>query len=106
MLEQSVEVTLNGRRAHRRVVSTSSVKPFYVREKELRHAFEDEFSHVACGADLGVVDVFVAATPLYTLLDRRAVQKPNDSWSWEYKGLFQDGSETGWVDEPEVRDSF
>lgn len=103
---QSVEVVLNGRRLRRRVVSTSSLKPFYLREERLRHEFEDEFSHVAWGADLGLIDASVAATPLYTLLDRRAVSNPNDSWSWEYRSRFQDGTESGWVDEKEVKDSF
>lgn len=54
---QSAEVTLNGRRIRKRMVSTSSVKPFYLREKELRHHFEDEFSHLAWGADLGLVEI-------------------------------------------------
>ena len=103
---QSVEVTLNGRRVRRRVVSTSHVKPFYLRKAELRHDFEDEFSHVAWGADLGLTDVSVAATPLYTLIDRRAVHQSTDSWSWEYKGRFQDGSESEWIDAREVKDSF
>ena len=103
---QTVEVTLNGRRIRKRTVSAASVKPFYLREKQLRHQFEDEFSHMAWGPDLGLTDVSVAATPLYTLLDRKAVRKPNDTWSWEYKGRFQDGSESEWVDENEVKNSF
>ena len=59
---QSVEVTLNGRRVRRRVVSTSHVKPFNLRKAESRHELEDEFSHVAWGADLGLTDVSVAAS--------------------------------------------
>ena len=103
---QSMEVTLKGRRIRRRIVSTANVKPFYLREKRLRHQFEDEFSHMAWGADLGLADVSVAATPLYTLLDRKAVRKPNESWKWELRGRFQDGTESEWIDEKEAKDSF
>lgn len=42
---QTLEVSLNGRKIRRRVVSVSNL--FHVRSKEFRHDFEDEFAHLA-----------------------------------------------------------
>ena len=87
-------------------MSVANVKPFHLRSKELRHAFEDEFAHLAWESDLGLEEVSVAASPLYTLLDRRVVHKNDHVWRWEYRGRFQGGSESEWVDEEEASNSF
>ena len=103
---QSVEVILKGRRVRKRVVSVASVKMFHLRRKDLRHSFEDEFSHLAWESDLGLADISVAASPLYTLFDRRVVHKNSHVWNWEYRGRYQDGSASDWIDEEEALNSF
>ena len=102
----SLEVTMQGRKIRRRVVSASCVKAFHVRPVDLRHKFEDEFAILAWRADLGLNGVSTAAAPLYTLFDRRAVMESNGVWVWEYRGRFQDGVESHWMSEEEVQDSF
>lgn len=103
---QTVEVTLNGRRVRKRLVSVASVKLFHTRNKELRHDFEDEFSHLAWESTVGLSEVSVAASPMYTLFDRRVVRKNARVWKWEYRGRHQDGCESEWVDEEEASNSF
>ena len=102
----SLVVNLDGRRIRRRTVSVANVKPFYLRPVDLRHEFEDEFAHAAWGADLGLAEASTAASPVYTLLDHKAVQGMRDTWSWEYRGRYEDGVESQWLTEDEVKDSF
>ena len=47
------------------MVSVADIKPFHERPVELRHAFEDEFAHLAWGLDIGLAEVSTAAAPLY-----------------------------------------
>ena len=102
----SLVVNLNGRSIRGRAVSVANVKPFYLRPVDLRHEFEDEFAHAAWGADLGLAEASTAASPVYTLLDHKAVQGMRDTWSWEYRGRYEDGVESQWLTEDEVKDSF
>ena len=46
------QATMSGRRTRRRTVSATNIKAFHDRPEHLRHAFEDEFAHLAWGADL------------------------------------------------------
>ena len=39
------------------MVSVADIKPFHERPVELRHAFEDEFAHLAWGPDIGLAEV-------------------------------------------------
>ena len=77
----SLVVNLTGRSIRRRTVSVANVKPFYLRPVDLRHEFEHEFAHAAWGPDLGLADASTAASPVYTLFDRKAVQGKGDTWS-------------------------
>ena len=63
----SYQVTMSGRRIRRRTVSAAYIKAFYLRPEHLRHAFEDEFAHLAWGADLEFADISTVVVPLYTL---------------------------------------
>ena len=47
----SYQVTICGRRIKRSTISAAHIKAFYLRLEHLRHAFEDEFTHLAWGAD-------------------------------------------------------
>ena len=63
-------------------------------------------AHLAWGADLGLAGISTVAVLLYTLTDRQAVGSPGGAWEWQYKGLYQNGTESEWLQEEEVRDSF
>ena len=52
----SYQVTMSGRRIRRRTVSAAHIKAFYLRPEHLRHAFGDEFAHLAWAANLGLAD--------------------------------------------------
>lgn len=81
----------------------ANVKLFHVRSKELRHDVEDELAHLAWESDLGLAEVSMAASPLYSsTLDRRVVHKNEHVWSLEYRGRFQYGSESEWIDDGEA----
>ena len=102
-------VTLAGRQTRRRNVAATDIKPFHSRSKDLKLPFEDEFGHHVWSADLGLVEASVVAAPLYTLTDRRAVQNSSGSstsWTWEYRGKYQDGTLSDWLTEDQTRDSF
>ena len=102
----SYQATMSGRRIRRRTVSAANIKTFHLRPERLRHAFEDEFAHLAWGADLGLADTSTVAVPLYTLTDRQAIESTGSGWEWQYRGLYQSGTESEWLPEEEVRDSF
>ena len=102
----SYQVTMSGRRIRRRTVSAAYIKAFYLRPEHLRHAFEDEFAHLAWGADLGLADTSTVAVPLYMLTDRQAVGSTGNGAEYQYRGLYQGGTESEWLPEEEVRDSF
>ena len=102
----SYQVTMSGRRIRRRTVSAAYIKAFYLRPEHLRHAFENEFAHLAWGADLELEDTSTVAVPLYTLTDLQAVGSTGNGWEWQYRGLHQGGAESEWRLEGEVRDSF
>lgn len=69
-----------------------------LRSKALQHDFEHEYSHVAWGSDLGLSETSVAATPMYTLLDRRAVNKTTGAWNWDIEDGFKMASnQIGWM---------
>ena len=97
---------MNGRRIRKRTVSASSVKAFHFRNPELRHNFEDEFTQVAWGADLGLAEPAAVEAPIYTLFDRRTVQEGQAPWVWEYRGRYLDGQESHWLQEEEALDNF
>ena len=100
----SLEVTMMGKEAWRRVVSTSSVKAFHVRPANIRYTFEDGFAMFAWRADWGLNGVSMAASPLHTLSDRRVMEKVDGAWVWEYRGEFQDGAQSHSMSEEEVQD--
>jgi len=101
-------VQLNGRRIRQRRVVAADVKPFHRRPEHLELPFEDEFAHLLWSADFGLADNSVTAVPLYTLTDRRVGKGKGGtgSWAWEYRGRYQDGVQSDWMTEDEVRDSF
>ena len=105
----SFTVKLNGRQVRQRTVVASDIKPFYSRPFHVRLPFEDEFSHSVWGPDLGLVSDSVVAAPLYTIVNRKAVQGAggtSTAWAWEYQGKYQDGTTSTWLTEDAVRDSF
>ena len=102
----SYQATLRGRRIRGRVVAAASMKIFHERPERLRHDFEVDFAHLAWGADLGLAGISTVAVPLYTLTDRQAVGSPGDAWGWQYKGRYQIRTESEWLKEEEIRDSF
>lgn len=67
-------VRLNGSQLRQRTASTTGMNPFHSRPPELQHGFEDEHSHLVWSADLGLVEIPVAAVPLYTLANGGVVQ--------------------------------
>ena len=75
-----------------KMVSAVDIKTFHERPVELRHAFEDEFPHLAWRSDVGLVETSTAAAPLYTLIDSKVSWVTGDTWVWEYKGRYQTGS--------------
>ena len=97
---------MSGRRTRRRTVSAAHVKTFYLRPEHLRHAFEDEFAHLAWGADLELAHTSTGAVPLYTLTDRQSVGSTGNGCEWQYRGLCQGGTESECLPEEDVRDSF
>ena len=49
----------------------------------------------------------MAAVPLYTLTARQVEQGTTaGTWTWEYRGRYQDGIQSTWITEDEARDSF
>ena len=104
--ELSYAVHLNGRSIARKRVSAVDIKPFHERPVELRHEFEDEFSHFVWGPDIGPAEVSNVAAPLYTLIDRKASWIGEDTWVWEYKGRHRDGAESSWRREEDAQESF
>ena len=84
-------------------MSLAKVKPFYLRPVDLRYEFEDEFTHAAWGPDLGLAEASTAASPVYTLFDHKTVQGKGDTWSWEYRGRYQDRAKSQWLTEDEVK---
>ena len=101
-----LEVEMQGRQLRHRTVSAASVKPFHTRPEYLRHPMTDEFAQQAWTADLGLRQASVAARPLYTLMRKREVSSETGRAKWEYKGKYQDGSESEWLTEPEILHTF
>ena len=66
----------------------------------------DEFAQYAWGADFGLVAPSTVAHPFYTLVDRRTTISATGVAVWEYRGRYQNGTESGWVSELEILDSF
>jgi len=102
----SVEVEMQGRQLRRRRVPTSLIKPFHKRPTDLRHPMADEFALQVWTADIGLQQPSVTARPLYTLGERREVPVGEGRAKWEYRGKYQDGTESAWLSEPEVLNSF
>ena len=96
---------MSGCRIRGKVVSAANIKVFHERPEHMRHEFEDEFAHLAWGADLGLGITSTVAVSLYTLTDRKAVGDPGGARDWYYKGRYQRGAESECLEE-EVRDSF
>ena len=84
-------VTMNGRGIRRRRASAANIKRFHLRPDDLRHDFENEFAHLAWGVDFGLAEPSIVASPMYTLIDRKAVIGQGNAWKWRYKGRFVDG---------------
>ena len=97
---------MSGRGIRGRVVSAANIKVFHERPEHMRHDFEDEFAHLARGVDLGLGSTSTVAVPLYTRTDRNAVGEPGGAWDWHFKGKYQNGAESEWLYEEEIRDSF
>ena len=97
---------MKGRQLRTRKVHTGLIKPFHVRTRDLRHPMADEFAQYAWSSDFAPTQLSVAARPLYTLISRREVCTDSGSRKWEYKGRYQEGSESPWLTEVEVLDSF
>ena len=102
----SYQATMSGRRIRGRVVPAANIKVFLKRPEHMRPDFEDEFAHLAWGANLGLGSTSTVAEPLYTLTDRNAVGGPGGAWDWHYKGRYQSGAESEWLEEEEIRDSL
>ena len=66
----------------------------------------NDFAHLALGVDFGLAEPSIVASPMYTLVDRKAVTGQGNAWKWRYKGRFVDGTESQWLSEEEARDSF
>ena len=99
-------ITMNGRGIRRRRASAANIKMFHLRPDDLRHDFENEFAHLAWGIDFGLAEPSIVASPMYTVIDRKAVMGQGNAWKWRYKGRFVDGAELQWLSEEEARDSF
>ena len=97
---------MEGRKQRIRQVPTSLVKPFHVRPPDLRHPMADEFAQYAWQADFGLLAPSITATPLYTLVDRREVVSETGVLRWEYRGRYQDGTDSESLPEREVVASF
>ena len=97
---------MEGRAARSSIVSTASVKPFYVMASALQHPMEDEFAQVAWSADLRLEGHLTIAAPMYTLLDRRRVVSSAGVARWEHRRRYMDGVASDWVSETEALDSF
>jgi len=63
---------------------------------DLRHPLADEFEQYSWSADFGLAAPSVAATPLYTLSDRREITA-SGTQGWEYRGWYHDGRESVWL---------
>lgn len=55
---------------------------------------------------MGLAEKSTAAAPLYKLIARKPTRGVGDAWVWEYKGPYQDGVESDWVNEDEVREFY
>ena len=99
-------VTMNGRGIRRRRAFAANIKMFHLRPDNLRHDFENEFSHLAWEVDFGLAEPSVVASSMYILIDRMAVMGQGNAWKWRYKGRLVDGTESQWLSEEEARDSF
>ena len=95
----SFTVRLHGRQERQRAVSATEMRPFHSRPKMIRHEFEDEFAQLVWPPDLGLVQDSVVAFPVYTIISRRVVRREGESsaWTWEYRGRYQDGTESPWL---------
>ena len=104
----SFSVRLHGRQVRQRTVSATEMKPFHARPKGIRHEFEDEFAQFVWPPDLGLVQDSVVAFPLYALTARRVVRRDGESsaWTWEYRGRYQDDTESLLLTGDQARNSF
>ena len=50
--------------------------------------------------------ISTVTVPLYTVTDRQAMGSPGAAWKWQYKGRYQNGTGSEWLQEEEVRDRF
>ena len=73
---------------------------------ELRHEFEEEFAYLTWGLDIGLAEVSTPAASLYTVTDRNVSCVTEDTIVWKYRGRYQDGVESNWLNEEEARKSF
>ena len=64
------------------MVSAANIKIFHERPAHMSHNFEDEFAHLAWGADFRLGGISTVAVPLYTLTDGKAVGDPGGAWDW------------------------
>ena len=102
----SVVVVMQGRKIRKRTVSTAWLKPFHVRPLHLRHTIADEFAQYAWKVDFGLTAPSTVAHPFYTLVNRKEVTSDTGVIRWEYRGRYQNGTESTWVSESEALDSF
>ena len=63
-------------------------------------------AHLAWGVNFGLAEPSIVASPMYTLIDRKAVMDQGNAWKWRYKGRFVDGTESQWLSVGEARNSF
>ena len=78
----------------------------HMRPQPLRHDFGDDYAHLAWGPNLELAAALALASPLYTLVNRYPIQRPNGSWEWRCRGRYLNGSTSGWTTESEYMDSF
>ena len=102
----SLQVRMRGRKIRERTVSAANVKKFHARPAYLHHSFGDEYAQLAWEVELGLPGTITTTPLLYTLTDRKVRLASGSSWSWEYKGLFHDGTESDWLSEEELLDTF
>lgn len=99
-------VAPNGRRIRERRAAASHNKRYHVRPVEMRHELGDGHAHCTWGADLDLTEPSTVASPMYTLVDRRAVHEKTGTWRWEYRRRCLNGAEPERITEAEALDSF
>ena len=99
-------VTMKGRGIGRQRAALANIKMFHSRPDDLRHDFENEFAHLAWRVDFGLAESSIVASPMHTLIDRKAVMGQGNAWKVSIQGTFVDGTESQWLSGEQARDSF